>query len=164
MVARVAAASDEVLVVTRADDRALDALSGVRLVIDRRRDAGPLAGMEAAALEASHPIVLVVAVDMPWVAPAAACGPDRMCWIATPGLDAVAVATDRGPQPLLAAYRRDALARATRDLLDAGEHRATRILESLRVEVLPPSTWRAFDPSGRSVLNLNSPADLERSA
>ena len=153
----------EVLIVARPGDAALDGMPGVRVVRDRRPGAGPLAGMESAALEASSPIVVVVAADMPWLAPQLlvelVARLDR-----SPDRDAVAVATDRGAQPLLAAYRRDALATATRQLLDAGERRATRVVEVLRTEVLPPGAWRRFDPSGRSVLNLNEPADLERTA
>jgi molybdenum cofactor guanylyltransferase len=159
----VATVADEVLVVTRPDDSSLDGMEGVRVVHDRRPDAGPVGGMESAAQEAPGPIVLVVAADMPWLAT-----PLLVELVArldrSPGLDAFAVATDRGPQPLLAAYRRDALATTTRHLLDAGERRATRVLDALRAEVLPPAVWRQFDPSGRSVLNVNEPADLERTA
>ena len=100
--------ADEVLVVTRPGDTSLEGMAGTRVVHDRRPDAGPLGGMESAALEASSPIVLVVAADMPWLAT-----PLLVELVArldpSPGLDAVAVATDRGSQPMLAAYRRDAL-------------------------------------------------------
>ena len=158
-----AAVSDALRGVTHPGARARDEIAGGRVGRAGRPHAGPLGGMESAALAASSPVVLVVAADAPWLAtPLLAELVARLR--RSPEIDAAAVATERGPQPLLAAYRRDALAMASGRLLDAGERRATRILDALRADVLPSDTWRHFDPSGRSVLNLNEPADLGRSA
>ena len=131
---------------------------GARLVFDARPDHGPLVGVEAALGAARCEIVLVVAGDLPWVEPAVL----RMLVDevrAHPEADAVAIGTDWGPQPLLAGYRRRALAAATRQL-DAGDRRMRAFLAALDVRVIPPETWHRADPSGRSALNANVPEDL----
>lgn len=161
-----AATSDELLIVM-APDRPLDARIfeslGARRVQDRRTDAGPLAGLEAALDVARHDLVLVAAADMPWLAPALLSHLAERLAQAPAETDAVAVATPRGPQPMLAAYRRHVLPIVTR-LLDARELRMGTLLAMLRVAALAPDEWRRFDPTGRSVLNVNRPADLARGA
>lgn len=163
-----AKASDELLVVV-SPQQPLDAdlFTGLtpapRMVEDRRSDAGPLAGLEAALGAARHDVVLVVAADMPWLAPALLTHlAERLCH-ASAETDAVAAATRRGPEPMLAAYRRGTLPTVTA-LLDAGERRMGSALAALRVEALPPDEWRRLDPTGRSVLNVNRAADLARGA
>jgi molybdenum cofactor guanylyltransferase len=153
-VARVVAGASDELIVSVSREHPLPAgfLEGVaaRVVVDRRLDAGPLAGLEAALTEAVHEIVVVVAADMPDVDPHVIA--DLIAEIAShPAADAVAVATDRGPQPLFATYRREpALAAATR-LLDAGERRMRALLEAVEVRTLH---------GNRRASNLNTPADL----
>src|SRR5581483_4203944 len=41
--------------------------AGVLIVEDQIADAGPLSGIESALEAAAHPLVLVLAVDMPWM-------------------------------------------------------------------------------------------------
>jgi FdhD protein len=125
---------------------------------DRRSGQGPLAGIEAALAAAAHDIVVVVAGDHPRVAPAVlAALVDRL--VADPAASAVVLATDRGPQPLVAAYRRE-VAGVAGALLDAGERRATRLLDHLTARALAPPEWRRLDPAGGSALDVDTPADL----
>ena len=132
---------------------------GARIVEDRVSDAGPLGGLEVALAEARHDLVVVAAADMPWLAAAVVRHLVERLAAADPATDAVAIATDRGPEPLLAAYRRRVLPTVTR-LLDGGERRMTALLEALTVAAIPPAEWRQLDPSGRSARNVNQPADL----
>jgi molybdopterin-guanine dinucleotide biosynthesis protein A len=149
----VAGATDEVLVVV-ADSRpvppqVLDGLAA-RIAVDGRSDAGPLAGLETGLLAAAHELTLVVAADMPWLESQVMRRLiDRL---GQTDADAVVARTDGGPQPLLAAYRRQAaLAFATR-LLDAGERRMRTLLTALRIELV--------DVSERVARNMNEPADI----
>ena len=157
----VASVADDLVVSCRSDapppSSVLDSL-GARLVFDARHDRAPLVGVEAVLRAARGEIVLVVAGDLPWVEPAVL----RLLVDEArghPGVGAVAIGTDWGPQPLLAAYRRRSLAAATR-LLDAGDLRMRAFLATLDVRVIPPETWHRADPSGRSAVNANAPADL----
>lgn len=149
--ATVTAVADELIVVV-APSRPLPpgVLDGlhVRVATDRRSDAGPLAAIEAGLLAATAGRALVVAGDLPWLDARLL----RDLLAGLDGVDAVAADGGRGPEPLLAAYRRHpGLAAATR-LLDAGERRARKLLEELGAITMPdagPSTW-----------NVNRPADV----
>jgi molybdopterin-guanine dinucleotide biosynthesis protein A len=150
----VASVSDEVIVVTAPGrplpGSVLDGL-GARLVIDERPDAGPLAGLEAGLRASRNGLAVVVAGDMPWIDPGLLAG--LLARLADADADAVAVATDRGPEPLLAAYRRAPVLAAATRLLDAGNRRMGALLDAIRVETIT-------DPDGRSTVNVNEPADL----
>lgn len=158
-----AAVADELLVVTAATARPAEPglFRGlpVRLVLDERADGGPLAGMEAALRASRHDLVLVAAADMPWLATPVLRMLVRRLADAPQATGAVAIATDRGPEPLLACYRRGVLPHVTR-LLDAGERRMGALLEAIETDAVGPGEWRAADPSGRSPRNVNEPADL----
>lgn len=131
---------------------------GAREVHDRRPGAGPLAGIEAGLLSARHEHALVLAGDHPGARRDVLS--DLLTRLqATAGVDAVVLGTDRGPQPLVAAYRRRVHQVAT-DLLDRGERRARALLEHLEVVVVDESDWRALDPSGRTAVDLDTPEDV----
>jgi molybdenum cofactor guanylyltransferase len=148
---------DEVVAVT-APGRPIADAHGSRVVLDRRPDAGPLAGLEAGLLAARHDLVLVLAGDHPAASPEVlAALLERLA--TDPSLDAVALGTDRGPQPLVAAYRRRVAAVATR-LLDQGERRARALLEPLSLQVLDVDALRALDPRGETAVDLDTPDDL----
>ncbi len=121
-----------------------------RTVVDRRPDSGPLAGLEAALAASAHSLTLVAAADMPWIeADTLRALLERLD---RTDADAVAVATDRGPQPLLAAYRRERTLEAATRLLDAGELRMRALLDALAVESV-----EAPEPVA---VNVNAPGDL----
>lgn len=128
-----------------------------RMVADLRPDAGPLAGIETALTASTHPVVVVVAIDHPWIEPAVL----RMLVdaLADEQADAAMLGTRRGPQPLVAAYRRRALPTIQR-LLDAGERRATSVSDHLATVIVSEGDWRRADPQGRSARDLDTPEDL----
>jgi molybdopterin-guanine dinucleotide biosynthesis protein A len=130
----------------------------VRPVADRREDAGPLAGIEAGLSAAAAPLALVVAADAPSLQPALL----RLLASelgASPEAEAALIVSDRGPEPLLAAYRSEVRIAASA-LLDHGERRMGSLLDELRVVNVGASVWRGVDPQGRSLRNVNEPADL----
>jgi molybdopterin-guanine dinucleotide biosynthesis protein A len=127
-----------------------------RLVTDPGR--GPLAAVAAAlaALDATH--VLVLAGDHPGLRV------ELLAHLAGLAVGAEAVACRRGPrlEPLVAVYERApalALARA-RLAEEAGDHSLAGLLAGLRTLVVEEPRWRAFDPDGRSFVDLDDPADL----
>ena len=133
----------------------------IQLVLDLRTGEGPLAGLEAGLTAAADDIALVVAGDMPWL--------DRdvlrllVARLASgSAADLVCLMHDGRPQPFPAACRREsALVRVTA-LLDGGERRLRALLDHQSVEALDESTWRTVDPDGRSLLDIDTPADLAR--
>ncbi len=133
----------------------------VHVVSDLRASAGPLAGLEAGLTAAEDDTVLIAAGDMPWL--------DRevlrliMARLASSRTADIVCLMEYGrPQPFPAACRREpALEHVTR-LLDGGERRLRALLDQGSVEALDESTWRAVDPDGRSLLDIDTPADLAR--
>jgi len=131
---------------------------GFTPVADLRADSGPLAGIETALSAARHDVVLVVAVDHPWLAP------DVLKLLVTRLLDnkqadVVMLGTDAGPQPLIAAYRRRSL-EVVAHLLDNGHRKAMDLVEALTTDALPPAAWRGHDPSGRTEVDLDTPEEV----
>jgi molybdenum cofactor guanylyltransferase len=158
-----ASVSNELLVVTAAARPTTPGLFRglpVRLVLDERADAGPLAGLEAALRAARCDLVLVAAADMPWLASPVLRMLVRRLADAPDATGAVAITTERGPEPLLACYRRGVLPMVTL-MLDAGERRMGALLVALATDEVAPGEWRAADPTGRSPRNINVPADLD---
>lgn len=130
----------------------------LRTAVDVAPDAGPVAGLAAALAAAAHPWVLVVATDHPGLpaevlallADAAHGAGDRT---------AVALEGPLGPEPLLAAYRRDAGAEVARRLA-AGTRRLVDVLAALDPVVVPRAAWAGSDPGGVTLHDVDAPEDL----
>ena len=146
---RLAPAFPEV-VVSFAEPEQVQELLPYRLVFDRKRSAGPLAGLEAGLSAARNEVVFAVACDMPYVTRELA----EMAVAATHGCDAAIPRVGGRPEPACAAYRRSALGAITA-ALDAGRNTAADLAEELEVawlEGLDPDMFRS----------LNAPEDYER--
>jgi len=130
---------------------------GVELHVDARSDSGPAAGLEVALAAARDERVLVVATDHPALQPAV------LALLVERGRtsDALAVALEGpfGAEPLLAVYRTAGLAEV-RAQLDAGVRRMQDVLAALRPEVIPAASWRALDPQGSTLRDIDVPDDL----
>lgn len=121
-----------------------------RVVLDRRQNAGPLAGIEAGLTVCSTPLLVAVACDMPRVSPALCA---RLV-AAAAGHDAAVPRLGSGPEPTCAAYAPSAAA-AISASLDGGRLRARAVLSRLDVAWLDGEDEAQFD-------NLNRPEDYER--
>lgn len=125
-----------------------------RVLKDNFRDAGPLAGIEAALAAATNPLLLVLAVDLPamrvellrWLA--AACGENH----------GVIPCVGSGVEPLAAFYPRPARALAETQI--ANDDKAVRAFAErcvqaglARLEELPATDAPGF-------ANWNSPGDM----
>ena len=149
VVERLAPAFSEVMV-SFSEPEQMEQLVPYRVVFDRKRAAGPLAGLEAGLMAARHEVLFAVACDMPYVtrrvaeiAVAAA----RRCDAAIPRHDGLF-------EPVCGAYRKSSLP-AIVGALDAGNYTAHDVVELMDV------TWlEGLDPA--QFESLNTPADLER--
>jgi molybdopterin-guanine dinucleotide biosynthesis protein A len=119
---------------------------------------GPLAGLLAGLEVAHEKIILVTAGDMP----------DLQGNVIELLLDALetggaqaAVLEDAGrPRPLPMAIARDPAREVAGQLLSGGERRLRSLVDALRTAVIPETTWRALDPEGRSLRDVDTPDDL----
>jgi molybdenum cofactor guanylyltransferase len=100
---------------------------------------------------------LVCAADMPALEPA------LLRWMLVWPGDMLLCAADAAPpqriHPLLTRYPRTILPQLERAFA-AGERRLQAVIADVPHALVPDAIWRHYDPQRRSLLNLNSPADL----
>lgn len=132
---------------------------GVRLgrpgeIADAVPDAGPLGGVLAAMESAAHPLLAVVAVDMPHASAAVL----RALADALGDADAVVPVVQGRTHPLHAVYR-TRVAPLVRAYLEDGGRSVMGLLEGISVREAGVEVWDAVDPAGRFAVNVNRPAD-----
>jgi molybdopterin-guanine dinucleotide biosynthesis protein A len=127
----------------------------VRVVPDRVRDCGPLAGLDAAFAAARHDVLVVVACDMPFVTTAFLAHLLSL----TVDADAVVPRTEDGYHPLCAAYTR-ACRPVVAERLARGRLSVVEMFDDVRVRVVPMSEINTFGGS-RLLANVNTPAALK---
>ncbi len=131
------------------------AVEGRDNVADALPGAGPLAGLVAALRYSPHPLLAVVAVDLPWLDPRLI----RLLAGRIGDRDVALCESPRGIEPLHAVYARAALPAA-----EAALHSRDRSLRSLvgrlrAVRVTETERRAAGIPEGFA-RNINTPADL----
>lgn len=161
-----AAVDGPVVAVAQPDAPAPALPPGVELVRDAAPDEGPLRGLEAglAALAGRAERALVVAVDLPLLAPDLARG---LLAALDDAHDAAVPVIGGRRQPLAAAYR-VAILPAVRDLLERGERSVTALTEAVPTRLLDEAALRALpgvaaaDPDLRSLTGANTPDEWAR--
>ncbi|TMD16013.1 MAG: molybdenum cofactor guanylyltransferase [Chloroflexi bacterium] len=149
VVERLAAAFSEVMI-SFAEPEQMEQLVPYRVVFDRKRSAGPLAGLEAGLMSARHDVLFAVACDMPYVTRPTA----ELAVAAARGCDAAIPRHDGLFEPVCGAYRKTALP-AIVGALDSGNYTAHDVVMDLDVTWLEGLDVAEFE-------SLNTPADLER--
>lgn len=130
---------------------------GRPLTLDAIEDGGPLAGLVAALEGCEREWLVAVACDLPRLEPALLRA--LLDHAIRADADACLYATDSGPEPLLAVYRRTCAGPA-RAALDAGRRRMVAFHDGLRIASLGE---RELPPElrGRDLAhNLNTPEEL----
>lgn len=161
-VAGAAAVADElVVVIAPGADQPGGLPERVVLVHDPEPDGGPLMGLAAGLETVAAEIVLVVGGDMPAIEASVL----RLLIAAMekdPKADGATLEVDGSPQAsvLPCVLRRKAARRACGEALAAGDRRLRGALEGLVTTIVPALEWRALDPSGRTLLDIDRPADL----
>jgi molybdopterin-guanine dinucleotide biosynthesis protein A len=140
-----------------ANDPARFADLGLPVHADVIPDCGAIGGLYTALVHAPADRVIVVACDLPFLSePLLA----RLVELAGTA-DAAWVQTARGPEPLLACYRRSARD-SIRGEIDAGRLRAGDLAHVLKIAVVDEAVVAAFGPVDRLLSNLNTPDDHAR--
>jgi molybdopterin-guanine dinucleotide biosynthesis protein A len=131
---------------------------GLRTVADDWPGAGPLGGIATALRAAAAPWSLVVACDLPYL---------TKPWLEyalaralASQADAVIPMNVSGTEPLCAVYHQRAEP-GIRRALTGGNKKVKDAIASLRVELIEPAEWKAFDSEGYLFKNMNSPTDYE---
>ncbi len=157
VVRRVAPIADEILITTnRPDDyRFLH----IPLFGDLIPDRGALGGVYTALSAASHPMVAVVACDMPFVNAALVSALHMQA--SRDNADIVIPRTEHGLEPLHAVYRRETCLPHIAAALAADKWRVDSWFSQVKVEIYPLEKIRAHDPELLSFMNINTPEDLQ---
>lgn len=162
LVARVCEAVAEVCSATIVVTNRPEALEGVtlpdgtRVIQDEVAYQGPLGGLATALAAAETEWVLLVAADMPHLEPSII----EALWSARDGGDAVVPVAEKGHEPLLALYRVEGCIGPVREVLATGRRRVVAIFPQIRLVEVPVDALRSADPDLRSLVNVNTPADL----
>ena len=98
----------------------------------------------------------MLACDLPYVTTA------WLEWLLThartPEAQAVVPEGTRGVEPLAAVYRKEC-AHVLADALGRGVRKVSEALRDLRVDRIPEAEWRALDPEGNVLANMNTPEE-----
>jgi len=158
----VAAVAAEVLVVAApgsTPDLPRDLGVPIRVVHDPEAHGGPLVGVLAGASAATHPQLIVVAGDMPGLAPAVLAA--LLEAVDPPTVSAIHLAAGERIQPLPFAASTGAVLATAADRLAAGSRSLRDLLLALDAVALPEATWRPLDPEGTTLRDVDVPADLD---
>ncbi len=129
--------------------RARLAPAGTVPVFDRFPDCGPLGGLHGGLAVCTTPLLLLCAVDTPFLTPALA---ERLAG-GIGEADACVFTLDGRPQPLFGLYRVSPCLPAAQALLQSGERRMRALLERVDTASVPTADGRAFQ-------NLNTPGEV----
>lgn len=153
----VAPLANETIVVV-APDESRTVPPGTLLVSDAASFQGPLAGLLTGLRRGSGPVAIVAGGDMPSLVPSVLAM--LVDSLDDPAIDAVLLEQDGRGRPLPGALRTAPAAAAAERLLAAGERRLRALYEALSSVVIDEAAWRAIDPEGRTLRDIDTPADL----
>lgn len=152
---RLGSVTTEVMLVGRAAWPVPESLARLPRCDDRGD--GPADGIVAALAASAAPLCIVVACDMPFLHPPLL---ERMVMTARRAGRGVVVADDHGMHPLHAVYRRDDLP-VLAAAIEEGERSLGALVARAGMIEMALGAPDASDADRASVLNLNTPADLE---
>ena len=153
---RLSTIADELIVTTnRPDDYAfLD----VPLFPDLKPGRGALGGLYTAITSAKHPIVGVVACDMPFASPSLLQAASRL--LAQEEADIVIAKSEEGYEPLHAIYRRETCLPAIEAAISADQWKVIAWFPQVKVRALTLDEIKHYDPSGLAFWNVNTPEEF----
>lgn len=167
---RLSPIADELIVTTnRPEDYAfLDAstrpsdpsVRPLRLTPDLKPGRGALGGLYTAIASASHPMVAVVACDMPFASQRFFESAHSL--MVKKEADVVIAKTDGGYEPFHALYRRATCLPAIEAAIGADLWKVIAWFPHVNVQILSPDDVRAFDPSGLCFWNVNTPEEFQQ--
>lgn len=153
---RIAPIADEIIITTnRPEDYQF---LNLPLKTDLKPGRGALGGLHTAIASAAHPVVAVVACDLPFASSKLL---RRACdLLLETGSDVVIPETDQGLEPLQAVYRRASCLPAIESALAADQWKVIAWFPDVKVRVLTPPETAQFNPDGLTFWNLNTPEEF----
>lgn len=148
---------DEIFIVASQRGRFAD--TPWRVVPDEFPGTGVVGAIASALGATSASRVVTIACDLPFLSEALLAR--LIARAGEPGADAAWVRTASGPEPLVACYRRSALASIRQAIAD-GSLRAGALLDRISIREIGDDELRMFGDPATLLANINSPDDLSR--
>ncbi|HET9908591.1 MAG TPA: molybdenum cofactor guanylyltransferase [Anaerolineales bacterium] len=157
---RLTPTADETLVTTNRPEDYSFLNTSIRLVADLKPGRGALGGLYTAIASASHPIVAVVACDMPFASAALIEMASRL--LLENEADVVIAKSEEGFEPLHAVYRRETCLPAILSAIDTDQWKVISWFPQVKVRTLTPEETLQADPLGLAFWNVNTPEEFEK--
>ncbi len=158
VVQRVQPIADELLITTNRPNHY--GFLDLPLIPDLIPGKGALGGLYTALSAAAHPLVAIVACDMPFIS-AALISAER-AWLEQAPFDVAIPRTPAGNEPFHAVYRRETCLPLIRAALEQEAQRVDAWFRQARLRFIEPSETRRFDPKGLAFTNINTPEELSQ--
>jgi len=156
VIERLSPVADELIVTTNRPDEY--AFLNLRLVPDLKPGRGALGGLYTAIASAAHPIVAVVACDMPFASNTLIEAASRL--LVEEEADVVIAQSAEGYEPLHAVYRRETCLPAIEAAIEADQWKIIAWFPQVKVRVLTPEEIQQYDPSKLAFWNVNTPEEF----
>lgn len=155
---RVSPIADEILITTNlpAGFRYLE----FGLVPDEIPGRGALGGLYTALKAARHPLVAVVACDMPFVNVDILAKSQQI--INNKNIDAVIPQSEHGLEPLHAIYRRSTCLPAVKAAIDTEQWRMIAWHKEVKIHHFHADKFQQLDPRGLAFWNVNTPKEFQK--
>ena len=150
--------ADEILVTTNRPEDYL--FLDLRLFTDLKPGRGALGGLYTAIASASHPIVGVIACDMPFASAKLIEMASRL--LVEEEADVVIAKSEEGYEPLHAVYRRQTCLAAIESAIDADQWKVIAWFPKVKIRILTSEELKRFDPSGLAFWNVNTPEEFAK--
>lgn len=158
VIERLTPIADEIIVTTNRPEAYT--FLDVRLIPDLKPGRGALGGLYTAIASASHPIVAVVACDMPFAS--ATCIETASRLLVEEEADVVIAKSNEGYEPLHALYRRETCLPAIESAIDADQWKVIAWFPQVKVRVLTDEEMKQLDPTGLAFWNVNTPEEFAK--
>lgn len=155
---RLSSIADELIVTTNRPEEY--AFLNLPLFPDLKPGRGALGGLYTAIASAKHPIVAVVACDMPFASPPLLEAASNL--LVQEEVDVVIPRSEEGYEPLHALYRRETCLPAIESSIDADQWKVIAWFPQVKVRVLTPEEIRQYDPAGLAFWNVNTPEEFSK--
>src|SRR5687768_18498222 len=156
VIERLSPIADELIVTTNQPEAYF--FLDVRLISDLKPGRGALGGLYTAIASAAHPIVAVVACDMPFASATFFETASRL--LVEEEADVVIAKSNEGYEPLHAIYRRATCLPAIEAAIDADQWKVIAWFPQVKVRVLTPDEIKRYDTLGLAFWNVNTPEEF----
>jgi len=160
VVERLASVADELIVTTNRSDHYAFLNLPLSLRADLKPGRGALGGLYTAIASAKHPIVAVVACDMPFASASLLEASSRL--LLEEEVDVVIPKSEEGYEPLHAVYRRATCLPAIESAIVADQWKVIAWFPQVKVRVLTSDEVKQYDPSGLAFWNVNTPEEFSK--